>query len=418
MAPHGGRGPRIEQGPFRPRPRPGVRADGSLTDLDENGNPRSWFPRGDQMKLQYMSGHRFHPYLPWLPPKSPTPEDQPETNDADGHANEDRANPVPCKEHAARVPEPSEFDYPARDVFPGNCALDIQDPDYEPSDQFDDGEEPVYEEEYLEEDDDNDENDDDDDDEEDHDDEEGSDDDEDTDKDDDKDDQSDKDQGEGEDSEDEEEDDPDCTSNRDEDTDSDCDHDEDAGSESEDAMEIDSEDEFAFDPASYFLHRFQRALEFDTEPIDQEEQFQARPAIRIVIPDNLKSLIVDDWERVSKNGTVVDLPAPRPIRQIFNEYRDEEAPKRGSRIDRDVLDEIIVGLSEYFEVMLDKVLLYRYERAQYRQLCERHSNQEDHGPVAVYGAEHLLRLFSMFTSHLPICSSYVFFRLRSGFDPI
>ncbi|KAJ6122405.1 Chromatin modification-related protein eaf3 [Penicillium capsulatum] len=130
--------------------------------------------------------------------------------------------------------------------------------------------------------------------------------------------------------------------------------------------------------------------------IESEEQFQTRPSIRIVMPDNLKSLIVDDWERVSKNSTVVDLPAPKSVRQILNEYRDEEAPKRAeSRIDVDVLEEVIAGLLEYFDVMLDKILLYRYERPQYRQLKKQYSEQENFGPVAVYGAEHLLRLFSL-----------------------
>lgn len=129
--------------------------------------------------------------------------------------------------------------------------------------------------------------------------------------------------------------------------------------------------------------------------ISQEEHFNIRPSIRIVMPDNLKSLIVDDWERVTKNGSVVALPAPKPVRQIFQDWRDEEEPKRReNRIDVDVFDEVISGMLEYFDVMLDKVLLYRYERAQYRVFRSKFQETENFGPVDVYGAEHLIRLFS------------------------
>lgn len=114
------------------------------------------------------------------------------------------------------------------------------------------------------------------------------------------------------------------------------------------------------------------------------------------MPDNLKALIVDDWERVTKNAAVVALPAPKPVRQVLQEWRDEEAPKRvESRIDVDVLDEVISGVLEYFDTMLDKLLLYRYERPQYRMLRTKYSGTPDKGPVDIYGAEHLIRLFSM-----------------------
>ncbi|KAF3387330.1 Chromatin modification-related protein eaf3 [Penicillium rolfsii] len=131
--------------------------------------------------------------------------------------------------------------------------------------------------------------------------------------------------------------------------------------------------------------------------VEQEETFQSRPSIRIVMPDNLKALIVDDWERITKNATVVLLPAPKPVRKILQDWRDEEAPKRaGSRIDIDVLDEVVVGILEYFDVMLDKLLLYRYERPQYRMFRKKYAGVPGKdSPVDIYGAEHLIRLFSL-----------------------
>lgn len=136
-------------------------------------------------------------------------------------------------------------------------------------------------------------------------------------------------------------------------------------------------------------------MEPDTEHSKQEEQFYNRPSIRFPLSDNLKSLIVDDWERVSKNATVVALPAPRPVRKIWSDYCEEEESKRTSRIDRAVLHEVHVGLLEYFDVMLDKVLLYNYERPQYRVLRGKYSGKENCGPIDIYGAEHFLRLLSM-----------------------
>ncbi|KAJ6008172.1 hypothetical protein N7540_012148 [Penicillium herquei] len=134
-----------------------------------------------------------------------------------------------------------------------------------------------------------------------------------------------------------------------------------------------------------------RARETD---IEREEHFHARPSIRIVMPDNLKSLLVDDWERVTKNGTIVKLPAPKPVRDILDDWREEERPKR-NRIDNDVLDEVVAGLAEYFEKVLDKILLYRYERHQYRVLRKKYSGHNRSSPVAIYGAEHMIRLISL-----------------------
>ncbi|KAJ5720761.1 Chromatin modification-related protein eaf3 [Penicillium malachiteum] len=132
----------------------------------------------------------------------------------------------------------------------------------------------------------------------------------------------------------------------------------------------------------------------DPDDAEQEDHFHARPSIRIVMPDNLKSLLVDDWERVTKNGTIVKLPAPKPVRDILDDWREEERPKR-NRIDNDVLDEVVAGLAEYFEKVLDKILLYRYERHQYRLLRKKYSGSNRSSPVAIYGAEHMIRLISL-----------------------
>ncbi|OJI98505.1 hypothetical protein ASPVEDRAFT_464484 [Aspergillus versicolor CBS 583.65] len=129
--------------------------------------------------------------------------------------------------------------------------------------------------------------------------------------------------------------------------------------------------------------------------VEKEENFYTRPSVRIVMPDNLKSLLVDDWENVTKNQQVVALPAKSSVNQILDDYLKEEKPKRTGSSDFDVLEEVIMGVRDYFDKSLDKILLYRFEREQYRVLRKRwESETADKGPLDIYGAEHLTRLFA------------------------
>lgn len=120
------------------------------------------------------------------------------------------------------------------------------------------------------------------------------------------------------------------------------------------------------------------------------------------MPDNLKSLLVDDWENVTKNQQVVALPAKRSVNQILEDYSEAEKPKRTSSADLDVLEEVIMGIKEYFDKALDKILLYSFEREQYRNLRKKWESGSgdfvDKGPLDIYGAEHLTRLFGMIFS--------------------
>lgn len=57
------------------------------------------------------------------------------------------------------------------------------------------------------------------------------------------------------------------------------------------------------------------------------------------------------------------------------------------------MKEILDGLKLYFDKALGNILLYRFERAQYADVRKLYS---DKSMSEIYGAEHLLRLFSMF----------------------
>lgn len=122
-----------------------------------------------------------------------------------------------------------------------------------------------------------------------------------------------------------------------------------------------------------------------------------RPSIRIMLPDNLKALLVDDWENVTKNQQVVALPALHSVNAILQTYSDEEKPKRTTTAELDVLEEVTMGIKEYFDKSLDKILLYKFEREQYRLLRQKWESgvdtYADKGPLDIYGAHHLVRLF-------------------------
>ncbi|KAL8644422.1 MAG: hypothetical protein Q9210_007262 [Variospora velana] len=132
--------------------------------------------------------------------------------------------------------------------------------------------------------------------------------------------------------------------------------------------------------------------------LDEEEAFQNRPMIKIPIPDYIKSLLVDDWEEVTKNLALVPLPSQKPVNTILDEYFEEEKEKRfpGSA-DMDLLEEVVAGMREYFDIALGRMLLYRFERQQFLEARKHWTEGKGEwkgksGPGDTYGAEHLCRM--------------------------
>lgn len=140
-------------------------------------------------------------------------------------------------------------------------------------------------------------------------------------------------------------------------------------------------------------------IKFTDKPtVQQEETFNLRPAIHINIPDHIKSILVDDWENVTKNLSLVPLPSKPSANEILTSYFDEEKNKRhlGSP-EADLLEEVVAGLKEYFERCVGRILLYRFERQQYLEVYNAvqagTGEYEGKSMGDIYGAEHLSRLF-------------------------
>ncbi|SGY18209.1 BQ5605_C015g08008 [Microbotryum silenes-dioicae] len=146
-----------------------------------------------------------------------------------------------------------------------------------------------------------------------------------------------------------------------------------------------------------------------------EDEYVKRPEIKIVIPDSLKTQLVDDWEAVTKNHTLVPLPRVPNVDTIldeWNKYLQNEDPDRRRYVMlscrrnprsprrtgtdrlpslRSLAAEVAAGLGMYFNKALGNNLLYKFERGQYaEQLATLPAGRQ---LSSIYGAEHLLRLF-------------------------
>eukprot|EP00088_Acartia_fossae_P005835 TRINITY_DN1263_c0_g1_i4.p1 TRINITY_DN1263_c0_g1~~TRINITY_DN1263_c0_g1_i4.p1 ORF type:complete len:374 (-),score=85.70 TRINITY_DN1263_c0_g1_i4:182-1303(-) len=127
--------------------------------------------------------------------------------------------------------------------------------------------------------------------------------------------------------------------------------------------------------------------------VQSEQVFKSKVEIKIKIPDELKSYIVDDWEQITRHRNLCLLPAKLTVHQLLENYASAKTHKSSdSKNNKEkAIQEVTAGVREYFNVMLPSQLLYKHERPQFDQL-----KREDPNLVAtkVYGAPHLLRLFT------------------------
>lgn len=121
--------------------------------------------------------------------------------------------------------------------------------------------------------------------------------------------------------------------------------------------------------------------------VETEEEFVTKVEVKIKMPEELKSWLVDDWDLVSRQKKLLDLPVKiNSVDQIIEQYLMQ---KKGSKV---AVSEVLVGVKEYFNAMIGCQLLYKFERPQYEKILK---TELDDGKTmsSIYGAVHLTRLF-------------------------
>lgn len=119
------------------------------------------------------------------------------------------------------------------------------------------------------------------------------------------------------------------------------------------------------------------------------------PRIILHIPVKLKSLLVDDWEFVTKDKKICQLPSPTmTVQQTLDSYEEAMSKRLESPAAQSQLSEYCAGLRLYFERSLPVLLLYRLERLQYDEVLKK-QKFKDMSFCDIYGPIHLLRLLSV-----------------------
>jgi len=109
--------------------------------------------------------------------------------------------------------------------------------------------------------------------------------------------------------------------------------------------------------------------------------------VKLKISGFLKKQLITDWESVTRQHRLVTLPRPMTVRALLAEYESTKVKQESSL---QMCKEIVNGVEQYFERALGTVLLYRFERPQYKMMQQKNPGK----PMShIYGAEHLLRLF-------------------------
>ncbi|KAI0567716.1 MRG domain containing protein [Gracilaria domingensis] len=124
--------------------------------------------------------------------------------------------------------------------------------------------------------------------------------------------------------------------------------------------------------------------EKESRPLaDKNNSSASSPSQLFQIPPGLQRQLVDDWDAITRENRLVPLPRPLTVQALLQKWvggRRQSSDKAAR--------EVAEGLQIYFDAALPMILLYHFERKQYRDRVE----TSDKPPSAIYGPEHLLRL--------------------------
>uniref|UniRef100_A0A4X2L6F6 Mortality factor 4-like protein 1 n=1 Tax=Vombatus ursinus TaxID=29139 RepID=A0A4X2L6F6_VOMUR len=115
-----------------------------------------------------------------------------------------------------------------------------------------------------------------------------------------------------------------------------------------------------------------------------------RAEAQVQIPVELKPLLVQDRDLVTKQRQLFSLPAKKNVDSILEEYAASKKARGEGDNTEYAAEEMVGGIRAHFNVLLGTQLLYEFERPQYVEILASHPGV----PMSqLYGAPHLLRLF-------------------------
>uniref|UniRef100_A0A383VIF0 Uncharacterized protein n=1 Tax=Tetradesmus obliquus TaxID=3088 RepID=A0A383VIF0_TETOB len=129
------------------------------------------------------------------------------------------------------------------------------------------------------------------------------------------------------------------------------------------------------------------------KPGDPAGPEPAEVQLALELPAALQKQLLDQYDAMHDEGRTVALPRRPNVAQILQGYVAYVREKQGESAAE---EDIVMGLQVYFDKALYQCLLYRPERQQAQQALA-----AGQAPSAVYGAEHLLRLFVKLPELLP-----------------
>jgi len=137
-----------------------------------------------------------------------------------------------------------------------------------------------------------------------------------------------------------------------------------------------------------------------TKRAREDDESSKKPEMKLTVPELLKTILVDDWEAVTKNNQLVTLPRNPTALEVLEDFATYVKKNKPPHLKEPliVIQTVVDGFQAYFDRALGANLLYRFERPQYAEVRKNYwtgpkvivGNEKDMSHI--YGAEHLLRM--------------------------